>query len=201
MTANPEETKSTKKELTYRITKKLNKLLSDEEIVKRMRDYYFEPVRDEDGEDPIFQFTNPFNGKSFQFRWDSVKSKPILLDEEHDEDTLNEFHNALAHFVSKQKEIKRRQIKQFLDFYEDELHLKVILEIPEQESGEEIQLKASPYILEVTSGDYYRKIKLNTTISPKSGRAQFHAEDNILEITFKKSLRLQRKRRIRIRKL
>lgn len=200
MSENAEEIKSIKKELSHRITKKLNRLLSDEDVVDRFRDYYFEPVRDENGEDYIFQFTNPFNGKSFRFKWDSIKSKPILLDSDHDENTLKEFHNALAHFVEKQKEIKRRQIKQFLDFYEDDLHLKVILEIPEHESGDQIDLKATPYELEVSSGDYHRKIKLNTSISPKSGRAQFHADDNILEITFRKSLRLQRKRRIRVRK-
>lgn len=197
----PEFIDTIKDDLTFRITKKLNKLLSDKEVVKKMRDYYFEPVLNEDGEEDLYQFTNPFNKTSFTFKWDSIKGQPILVDDALDEEALKEFHNALAHFVEKQKEIRRKQVKQFLDFYEDDNHLMVIVEIPEEESGDDIDLRATPYELEVSSGKkFHRKVKLVASISPKSGRANFNAEENVLEITFRKSPRLARKRRIRVRK-
>ncbi|TFH30608.1 MAG: hypothetical protein E4G98_01750 [Promethearchaeota archaeon] len=189
-----------KGDITSRITKKLNRLLTDQQFVDQMRDYYFEPVLNEDGEEERYVFTNPFNNKSFMFKWDPFRSKPILIGDDHDDETLQEFHNALVHLVAKQRELKRKQTKQFLDFFEDDLHLKVILEIPESESGDEIDLRATPYELEVMSGrKFHRKIKLSASISPISGKATFHPEDNILEITFRKSPRLSRKRKIRIR--
>ncbi|MHA1618247.1 MAG: Hsp20/alpha crystallin family protein [Promethearchaeota archaeon] len=188
-------------DVTSRITKKLNRLLADQQFVDQMRDYYFEPVLNEDGEEEKYVFTNPFNNKAFTFKWDPIHGKPVLIGEEHDEETLEEFHNALEHLVAKQREHKRKQTKQFLDFFEDDLHLKVILEIPESESGDDIDVRATPYELEVMSGrKFHRKIKLSASISPISGKATFHPEENILEITFRKSPRLSRKRKIKIRK-
>ena len=188
-------------DIQSRITKKLNHLLTDQDFVDQMRDYYFEPVLNEDGEEERYVFTNPFNDKSFTFKWDPIHGKPILIGDDHDEETLKEFHNALEHLVDKQRELKRKQTKQFLDFFEDDQHLKVIIEIPESESGDDIDLRATPYELEVMSGrKFHRKIKLNASISPISGKATFHPEDNILEITFRKSPRLSKKRKIKIRK-
>ena len=56
-------------DVTSRITKKLNRLLTDQSFVDQMMDYYFEPVLNEDGEEERYVFTNPFNNKAFTLFW------------------------------------------------------------------------------------------------------------------------------------
>ena len=154
-------------------------------------DYYFEPrptlKENSPNKSRIFSFVNPFSKKKLKIWWSKIKGVKII-DPVLDEKSLEEFHNALEYIEWKAQEIQETEKKkQYVDFFEDEYMLIVVVEIPNTPGNliDDIELMGSPHELTIQAGPFEKSIHLNPRVDPQSAEAIY--EDHILEIRMRKT--------------
>ena len=190
MSSNSTQSESYRQELQVKIQEKLNKIITDEYFFMKW-DYYFEPrptlKEDSHNKSRIFTFINPFSKKRLKILWNKIKGTKII-DPVLDEKSLEEFHNALEYIEWKVQESQETaQKKQYVDFFEDENMLIIVVEIPNTPENiiDDIELMGSPHELIIQAGPFEKSIHLNPRVDPQSAEAVY--EDHLLEIRMRKT--------------
>ena len=183
-------------ELQKKIAKNLNKIFNDHTHGKRF-DYYFEPIKEEDISEKETQVRKdlyrvyPHGKRAFNISYNPGAKNRFNIEDENEIDpiALKEFLQALDFVERNHVYYKSADIKPFIDFFEDENDLIIIVEIPGMQE-DDIELRASPWDVDIYAlgtrdkSHYYRTIQLQSEIDPIRSRATYH--DNILEVFLKK---------------
>jgi HSP20 family molecular chaperone IbpA len=187
-------------ELKEKIAKHLNKIFNDQTDGKKF-DYYFEPIKKESlskedlkvKKDLYRVYPHGKRAWAFNISYNpGLKNRFNIEDEsEIDPITLKEFLEALDHVERNHVYYKSADNKPFIDFFENEDELVIVIEIPGMQE-DDIELRASPHDIDIYAlgtrniSHYYRTIQLRseTEIDPIRSRATYY--DGILEVFLKK---------------
>ncbi len=185
-------------ELQEKIANNLNRIFNDQTSGKRF-DYYFEPIKKENLTKEEAQVRKDLyrvypHGKrawAFNISYNPGSKNRFNIEDESEIDpiTLKEFLHALDFVERNHVYYKSADNKPFIDFFENEEELVIIVEIPGMQE-DDIELLASPWDVDIyglgtrNKSHYYRTIQLQSEIDPIRSRATYY--DGILEVFLKK---------------
>jgi len=183
---------SLKHQLYLKIQNKLNKLLMNEDF-KYTLNWFFEPILQDESPEEIFTFKNPFKNWTLNLRWPYLhrkqKQPPILEENQLDSiplENIEEMLNFLENTEEKMAKlpIRNRNIKlPFIDFFEDEDHFVIALELPNLDENS-LDIRASPHELEIKYSNYHKVIPIGPRINPDTAVASHKGQ--FLEVKFQK---------------
>jgi len=104
-----------------------------------------------------------------------------------DEKSLEEFNNALEFIEWKVQESQETaKKKQFVDFFEDEHKLIIVVEIPASLDNitDDIEILGSPHELTIRTGSFEKSIHINPRVDPQSAEAVY--ENRLISIQLNK---------------
>ena len=182
-------------ELQIKIADNLNKIFNDHTDGKRL-DYYFEPIQKEISKEESqvkkdLYRVYPHGKRAFNISYDPKSKNRFNIEDESEVDpiTLKEFLQALDFVERNHVYYKSADNKPFIDFFENEEELVIVVEIPGMQE-DDIELRASPWDVDIyglgtrNKSHYYRTIQLQSEIDPIRSRATYY--DGILEVFLKK---------------
>ena len=182
-------------ELQIKIADNLNKIFNDHTDGKRL-DYYFEPIQKEISKEESqvkkdLYRVYPHGKRAFNISYDPKSKNRFNIEDESEVDpiALKEFLEALDFVERNHVYYKSADNKPFIDFFENEEELVIVVEIPGMQE-DDIELRASPWDVDIdglgtrNKSHYYRTIQLQSEIDPIRSRATYY--DGILEVFLKK---------------
>ena len=182
-------------ELQIKIADNLNKIFNDHTDGKRL-DYYFEPIQKEISKEESqvkkdLYRVYPHGKRAFNISYDPKSKNRFNIEDESEVDpiALKEFLQALDFVERNHVYYKSADNKPFIDFFENEEELVIVVEIPGMQE-DDIELRASPWDVDIyglgtrNKSHYYRTIQLQSEIDPIRSRATYY--DGILEVFLKK---------------
>jgi len=188
-------------ELKEKIAKNLNKIFNDQTKGKKF-DFYFEPIKKEIltkedlkvKKDLYRVYPHGKRAWAFNISYNPGSKNRFNIEDmsEIDPITLKAFLEALDYVERNHVYYKSADVKPFIDFFEDDKELIIIIEIPGMQE-DDIELRASPWDIDIYAlgtrniSHYYRTIQLQSEIDPIRSRATYH--DGILEVFLKKTKR------------
>lgn len=186
------------KKIADNLNRIFNSIIDDDTNGKRF-DFYFEPIQKDDltkeekqvRKDLYRVYPHGKRAWAFNISYDPKSKNRFNVEDENEVDpiTLKEFLQALDYVERNHVYYKAADNKPFIDFFEDENELIVIVEIPGMQE-DDIELRASPWDVDIyglgtrNKSHYYRTIQLQSEIDPIRSRAIYN--ENILEIFLKK---------------
>lgn len=195
-------------ELKKKIAKNLNRIFNDETNGKRF-DYYFEPIIKENLskneiiiKKDLFR-VYPHGKRAFKVSYHPESQDRINIEEDDNLDpiTLKNFLHSID-YVKRKHVYYKSDNHPFIDFFEDENQIVILLEIAGMQE-DDIELLSSPTEIDIfalgtrNKTHYYRTIQLPSEIDPLRSRAIYN--DGILEVLLKKVKR-RKKTKIEINK-
>jgi len=191
-------------ELKEKIANNLNKIFNDQTKGKKF-DFYFEPIKKESLSEEDLKVKKDLyrvypHGKrawAFNISYNPTLKNRFNIEDENEIDpiTLKEFLEALDYVERNHVYYKSADNKPFIDFFENEDQLVIIIEIPGMQE-DDIELRASPWDIDIYAlgtrniSHYYRTIQLQSEIDPIRSSATYY--DGILEIFLKKIKKTQK---------
>ncbi|MHA1718481.1 MAG: Hsp20/alpha crystallin family protein [Promethearchaeota archaeon] len=195
--------------LQKKIANNLNRVFNDNTKSKKF-DYYFEPIIKDDLSKDETQVRKdlyrvyPHGKRAFNISYNPGSENRINIEDESQIDpiTLKDFLQALDFVERKHVYYKSADVNPFIDFFEDDEEIVIIVEIPGMQE-DDIELRASPWDVDIyalgtrNKSHYYRTIQLQSEIDPIRSKATYN--EGILEV-FLKKVKHKPKTKIKINK-